>query len=89
MPYVTRDAREQIDHRIEALAEALPEIDNLGYGGMLNYTICRLLILAKPERYAHYERFLGAIHMASLEIYRRRVAALEDRKAGENGEVFT
>jgi hypothetical protein len=89
MPYVHETSRVQVDREIEALAAALPEIDNLGFGGMLNYTICRLLVLAKPERYAHYERFIGALECAKLEIYRRALADLEDRKMGENGEVFT
>lgn len=90
MPYLTEDARAQLDEHINGLLKVLLETDVSVPGG-LNYAICRVadgVIAAKGEGYAIYNTLLGATEAAKLEIYRRMIAPYEDVKCKANGEVF-
>ena len=91
MPYLTEDARAQLDEHINGLLKVLLETDVSVPGG-LNYAICRVadgVIAAKGESYSQYNNLLGSVEAAKLEIYRRMVAPYENAKSYQNGEVFT
>lgn len=64
--------------------------DLQGKPGKLNYIITRLVIMSLPPepRYEDFNRAVGVLECAKLEFYRRMVAAYEDRKRSENGDVY-
>lgn len=96
MPYVTKDQRNKVDGPIEELASAIndhpqwhpaPALPD----GVVNYAITRLLqktILGHDRTYAAFERAIGVLECAKLELYRRMVAPYEDKKSAENGDAY-
>jgi hypothetical protein len=61
--------------------------------GELNYCItqmCRgfLKQVADPPKYGNYNEIIGVLESCKLEFYRRAVAAYEDEKIIENGDVY-
>ena len=58
--------------------------------GELNFIITRLLhrwIVEKGESYAEYNKLVGVLECAKLELYRKLIANYEDKKCEENGEI--
>lgn len=83
MPYIEQEKR------LDALTKP-------GTPGELNYTITTLIdeYLDNPEfgEVPDYERLnsvVGVLECAKLEFYSRLVAAYEDRKRAENGDVYS
>lgn len=79
MPYVNQEAREYLDLFLAPRTE-----------GELNYTItmeCKRFLGSNPN-YARFNTVIGVLECAKLEFYRRAVAAYEDEKIKENGDVF-
>lgn len=59
--------------------------------GELNYMItklCKRYLEIKGENYQNYNDIIGALEGAKLELYRRKIAAYEDLKIKENGDVY-
>lgn len=59
--------------------------------GELNYAITVLVLeymKRKGEKYQNYNDCLGALEGCKLELYRRRIADYENKKANENGDVY-
>lgn len=59
--------------------------------GELNFcfiTLCQRYLAITDKRYEHFNTVLGALEAAKMEIYRRVIAAYEDKKIKENGDVF-
>lgn len=81
MPYIKRAQKLKL--------ESFKEIaDN---AGELNFQITTLLNnyrARKANTYQTYNDIIGALEGAKLEIYRRVVAAYEDQKKSENGDVY-
>lgn len=80
MPYVTQERRLDLDDGL------LPQTP-----GELNFAITSLCLDFLPPRTANYEDYntiIGVLESAKLEFYRRAVAAYEDRKCAENGDVY-
>jgi hypothetical protein len=42
----------------------------------------------KPKCYDDYNSLIGTLECAKQELYRRKIAAYEDKKIEENGEVY-
>jgi hypothetical protein len=86
MPYIKQSQRKKFDHGLD---ELLP----LNYpetAGELNYlitTITNHMLAVKGENYQLYNDIIGALECCKLEIYRRKIAAYEDEKIKENGDV--
>lgn len=82
MPYLLKEDRDNLDVRgLKA-----------NKGGEINYQISKLLndfVAMKGLSYATINEAMGAIESAKLEFYRRVAAPYEDKKAIENGEVYT
>ena len=79
MPYIT-----QLDRG--ALTERPPEVP-----GELNYLIsalCSRFAELHGPSYTTYNEIVGVLECAKLEFYRRLVAAYEERKRIENGDVY-
>jgi hypothetical protein len=80
MPYIDKINRRKIQHGWKAET-----------AGELNYVltmICKDYLEAQGEKYQTYNDIIGALEGAKLELYRRKTAAFEDRKAGVNGDVW-
>ena len=59
--------------------------------GELNYKITKVIldyILRKGESYQTYNDILGVLTAIPLELYRRKIAAYEDKKIKDNGDVY-
>ena len=56
--------------------------------GQLNYAITNLLLATQPKTYAHYNELVGLLECVKLEFYRRAVAAYEEQKILDNGDVY-
>jgi hypothetical protein len=81
MPYINQAIRESLNDGRKATK-----------GGELNYQFSKLLndfIAMRGLSYSVINEFIGALECAKLEAYRRVAAPYEDKKIGENGEVFT
>lgn len=84
MPYIAEESRPPIDR---SLADLMTRLPTLGVGD-LNYAITRLLQATGPESYAEFNALVGVLECCKLEFYRRAVAAYEDVKVFENGDVY-
>lgn len=59
--------------------------------GELNYLITRICLRYLRHGQLSYERLnavIGALESAKLEMYARQVRPYEDKKIGENGDVY-
>lgn len=81
MPYIKQTSREAF----EELIQSVPIFDT---SGDLNYFITNVLLMQHPERYADFNNLIGVLECVKLEFYRRAVAAYEDEKIKENGDVY-
>ena len=79
MPYVNQE------RRINLLGGDHPQ----GVGD-LNYLITSECLRFLPESpsYSDYNAIIGVLESAKLEFYRRAVAAYEDNKIVENGDIY-
>jgi hypothetical protein len=85
MPYIKQEDR----NRFNAFTRSIDELE-IKSPGELNYLITVLThryLNMKPESYQMYNDAIGALEGAKLELYRRHVAAYEDEKIRENGDV--
>ncbi len=85
MPYIRQEDRKTMDGAIDGIpvGSASP--------GMLNYVVTRIVnlwISAWGESYTTLNAAVGVLECVKQELYRRRVAAYEDRKIAENGDVY-
>jgi hypothetical protein len=92
MPYVTQEARDDVELAITVLAVKLRHagaVDN-GVSGLFNFTITRLLALsgALDPSYSNYQAVIGMLECIKAEIQARLVRPYEDKKCKENGDVF-
>ena len=88
MPYILPDDREKLRAATDAIDAA---IDATTTAGDLNYMIslmAKAYIDAKGLRYEHLNAVVGALDSCKAEFQRRVVAPYEDRKIGENGDVY-
>jgi hypothetical protein len=79
MPYIKQEDRKFLDEKL------LPDS-----AGELNYCIHVLLeryLGVAGENYQSYNDIIGALGCVSMELYRRRVAFLENKKIKENGDI--
>ena len=82
MPYIQQICRREIDRWLELIPPfALSPSE-------LNYIITKLLLRIEPMSYQDYNGLIGVLEMVKLELYRRAVAPMEDRKRDENGDVY-
>jgi len=85
MPYIKKEAREQIEYLV-----GLMNSTRIPTGGDLNYLITQLTHAFLNQRTKSYQNFSDAgfaLEGAAQELYRKYVAPYEDLKAEENGDV--
>lgn len=81
MPYIRKDLRERLLPKLAAFPIN---------AGELNFILTSICVryLGSGPRYEDYNRVIGALECAKLELYRRMVAPYEDAKIRENGDVY-
>lgn len=78
-----------MDKYITAVGLAISgEFEYKDWPGILNYIITKLLLSTSPTNYYDYNSLVGVLECCKLEFYRRAVAAYENVKIKENGDVF-
>ena len=85
MPYITQADRERMASDINSLSHSISTV------GELNYDVtqlCRRFLINSQGKYADYNAIVGTLECAKLEFYRRAVAAYEDKKIAEQGDVY-
>ena len=82
MPYIKPDSRQRLR---EYDYSPLPKT-----AGELNYVFARLIdrTLGNDPGYDDLNLVVGVLECCKEEVYRRVGAVMEDRKIGENGDVF-
>ena len=93
MPYITEDLRAELDDAIAGLLDSIQQATELSgdaenLGGVLNYTITKILDGVHPGRYKDFERLIGMLECCKMELYRRKIAPYEDEKIASNGDVY-
>jgi hypothetical protein len=93
MPYITKDKRHHLDSYVDALLNALRELESddelNNMEGNINYVFTRVLHQVYPgKRYREVNDAMGIMSACSQEYYRRVAAPLENQKAFENGDVL-
>ena len=88
MPYISQDERQEIDSYLEPLIAKLKDSPTDRLDGRLNYVVSRLLASLYRRKYFDYNRAMGVLACASFEFYRRVVAAYEDEKLKEQGDIY-
>lgn len=81
MPYIKQEDRENLDTLKKYPTNA----------GELNYflhNIIRVYVEDNGESYQTYNDIIGVLECAKLELYRRKIAGYEDKKAHENGDIL-
>lgn len=93
MPYIKKWQRGLYEEKVKDLAHTVKvntKSDPMLRAGHLNYVITTLLLgaIPTPRRYADYNEIIGLLECAKQEMYRKAVAAYEDEKIKEEGDVF-
>lgn len=104
MPYIKQEDRIVYEKELSALIDKLVDyfskeptqiVNNRA--GHLNYLITSLINrfytrltkkLGLKIRYSDYNEIVGFLESCKLEFYRRQIAAYEDKKTQESGDVF-
>lgn len=84
MPYIKANERKKYTKAIEEL------VDKIESEGQLNYVVTKILygLVEKwGERYATYNKLVGALECIKQELYRKRISKYEDLKEFENGVI--
>ena len=87
MPYISQEERKELDPLLEPLIEKLKKAPMERLDGRLNYVIYKMLLRLYSERYFDYNRAMGVLSCVAHEFYRRKVAAYEDRKIQQTGDI--
>ncbi len=93
MPYIPKPDRAAYDSLIAQLAEALATQSSDRRKGHANYVITQVLRKAwgvnvsDGESYANYADIIGTLECAKQELYRRWVAAYEDKAIARHGDL--
>jgi hypothetical protein len=87
VPYITPEARPELDEAMDALIDLIKALPVEEQDGALNYTVTRMLKSIYPHRYFHFNRAIGVLECIKQEFYRVDVGPYEDVKSAESGEV--
>ena len=92
MPYIDKLEREELDHHITYLVEAIKNTsdpnDFKNHLGRINYVFSRVLSGVMGEiNYAKIAMATGVIENIKQEFYRRVASAYENKKIADNGDI--
>ena len=88
MPYIKQEMRKVLDEAIEKFDKCFGGGVRFLPPGSLNYIITKLLLMTQPKDYTDYNALVGVLESCKLEFYRRAVAAFEEKKKEQNGDVY-
>jgi hypothetical protein len=90
VPYISQQGKDELAPYLEGLFNhlALNTDDISKSSGTLNYIITEILLATEPRKYSEYNALVGVLECCKLEFYRRAMAAYEDEKIQENGDVY-
>jgi hypothetical protein len=89
VPYIDKDSRSHLDRRLAPVSELLKAMGVAEKPGLLNYALTKLVLTSLPlDTYAQLSVAHSQLTMAAAELYRRRIAAYEDVKIKEAGDVY-
>lgn len=91
MPYIEPLPRRKLAPELCALNAKLRDQPKDELDGDVNYIITCIIsrvLLPNEPHYVDYEKAIGLLECAKLELYRRKVAPYEDSKRDKNGEVY-
>ncbi len=92
MPYIPPEERQELRPLISKVAGEIQAAVESGIGkrgGEVNFVICSLVDMLYDRNYTELSAAIGDVECAKLELYRRLLAEMEDRKIVENGDVFS
>ena len=87
MPYIKQDRRDWLDDIANDIGDFFGNDDSASVGD-LNYLITKILLATDPQNYSDFNALVGMLECCKLEFYRRAVAAYEQQKINENGDVY-
>jgi hypothetical protein len=91
MPYIKQEDRGQYDATVNSIVHSLALQNRDDIGGHINYIISSLaskLVSTLGERYATYEKIVGSLECAKLELYRKKIAPYEEQAIKKNGDLI-
>ena len=90
MPYIKQDDRKKFEEVLQYFSSErfLPvKINNPGELNYLFSMLAKIYIEQNGESYQKYNDVIGALHGASMELYRINVSDYENIKIKENGPI--
>jgi len=87
MPYIKIEDRSKYKPILDAVF--MSGIKSVGELNYLISSICQLYEHEMGESYNTHNAIVGCLECVKTEWYRRKVAKYEDRKALENGDIFS
>ena len=82
MPYIKKEHRPSKDKVIDVMVK-----EHIVANGDLNYVLFKYCKKHIKPSYNNYKNYCGELRQCATEIERRLLAAYEDKKIIENGEV--
>ena len=90
IPYINKLEREIYKDDLLSLTFLINNVGEDKIDGIVNYVLSTIVDrVYNNGRYYDFNRAIGVLESAKLELYRRKIAAYEDKKLEENGEVYT
>lgn len=86
MPYIHKDARDDLKYKISYTGRTIQNT------GELNYMVTRVIneyLISHGKSYTTLNDIVGVLECAKMELYRRIAAPYEDEKIKQNGDVYT
>lgn len=89
MPYIKNTDREKYNEDIQRLASTLTDIKGDFKVGDVNYVISSIIwtLFRNKISYTNGNNLVGVLECVKQEFYRRMLAAYEDQKIVENGDI--
>ena len=85
MPYIIKEKRQRLDGLIKNVVSEMEPLSS----GEKNYFLSSVVwgLFNIHRTYSNANDLVGLLECVKLEFYRRKVAALEDEKVIENGDI--
>ena len=90
MPYIDQQYRHSLDNAIQTVTEDIElksSMTKASPAGMVTYVVYKLIVKFFSGSYLKFATGIGVLICSAMEFYRRKIAAYEDEKIKENGDV--
>lgn len=93
MPYIAQSKRDLLEQPIEAVRDALRQLESDGpennFEGNMNYIISTLIDRCYKVSYRDINDVVGMLDCVKQEYYRRVAIPYENQKIHDNGDVYS